>query len=222
MNILFFSTGDPNLAALKAEQAAAAANASSNSADQSPVPHQEETTPRGLNNWREATARAHTSAQLAMALYMLEASIAWDKSIMKAVSLTPARKAVSVKLRKRCLSFKATTQYNELLTTTQASVGIPANNTNQILLRFLSLPISSPQMSATNSRSYALLFTKSVGTCYSFYVGKDVCKTCLKSIIFLVLSRFYSSVTSECGVALFLRMMFLTFFSYLNIHSSVS
>ncbi|XP_034933752.1 bromodomain adjacent to zinc finger domain protein 2B isoform X2 [Chelonus insularis] len=78
-------TGDPNLAALKAEQAAAAANANSNSSDNS-TPHQppEETTPRGLNNWREATARAHTSAQLAMALYMLEASIAWDKSIMKA------------------------------------------------------------------------------------------------------------------------------------------
>ncbi|XP_054005110.1 bromodomain adjacent to zinc finger domain protein 2B-like isoform X6 [Hylaeus anthracinus] len=78
-------TGDPNLAALKAEQAAAA-NANSNNSDpsnQTPVP-QEETTPRGLNNWREATARAHTSAQLAMALYMLEASIAWDKSIMKA------------------------------------------------------------------------------------------------------------------------------------------
>ncbi|XP_068975356.1 bromodomain adjacent to zinc finger domain protein 2B-like isoform X17 [Bombus flavifrons] len=78
-------TGDPNLAALKAEQAAAA-NANSNNSDQSnqtPIP-QEETTPRGLNNWREATARAHTSAQLAMALYMLEASIAWDKSIMKA------------------------------------------------------------------------------------------------------------------------------------------
>ncbi|XP_033218898.1 bromodomain adjacent to zinc finger domain protein 2B-like isoform X3 [Belonocnema kinseyi] len=117
-------TGDPNLAALKAEQAAAAAaaaSASSNSADQSPAHHQEETTPRGLNNWREATARAHTSAQLAMALYMLEASIAWDKSIMKAVSLNPARKSVCVKLRKRCLSLKATTQYNELLTTTQAS-----------------------------------------------------------------------------------------------------
>ncbi|XP_043287942.1 bromodomain adjacent to zinc finger domain protein 2B isoform X2 [Venturia canescens] len=78
-------TGDPNLAALKAEQAAAA-NASLNSSDQggSSLPPQEETTPRGLNNWREATARAHTSAQLAMALYMLEASIAWDKSIMKA------------------------------------------------------------------------------------------------------------------------------------------
>ncbi|XP_015115440.1 bromodomain adjacent to zinc finger domain protein 2B isoform X8 [Diachasma alloeum] len=78
-------TGDPNLAALKAEQAAAAANANSNSSDGgSAPPPPEETTPRGLNNWREATARAHTSAQLAMALYMLEASIAWDKSIMKA------------------------------------------------------------------------------------------------------------------------------------------
>ncbi|XP_012227493.1 bromodomain adjacent to zinc finger domain protein 2B isoform X16 [Linepithema humile] len=79
-------TGDPNLAALKAEQAAAAANANSNNSEQNnqaPAPP-EETTPRGLNTWREATARAHTSAQLAMALYMLEASIAWDKSIMKA------------------------------------------------------------------------------------------------------------------------------------------
>ncbi|XP_071627099.1 bromodomain adjacent to zinc finger domain protein 2B isoform X14 [Temnothorax longispinosus] len=78
-------TGDPNLAALKAEQAAAA-NANSNNSEQNnqaPAPP-EETTPRGLNTWREATARAHTSAQLAMALYMLEASIAWDKSIMKA------------------------------------------------------------------------------------------------------------------------------------------
>ncbi|XP_068975351.1 bromodomain adjacent to zinc finger domain protein 2B-like isoform X12 [Bombus flavifrons] len=115
-------TGDPNLAALKAEQAAAA-NANSNNSDQSnqtPIP-QEETTPRGLNNWREATARAHTSAQLAMALYMLEASIAWDKSIMKAVSLTPARNSVCVKLRNRCVSLKATTQYNQLLTTSQAS-----------------------------------------------------------------------------------------------------
>ncbi|XP_014488409.1 PREDICTED: bromodomain adjacent to zinc finger domain protein 2B-like isoform X14 [Dinoponera quadriceps] len=77
-------TGDPNLAALKAEQAAAAANSNNSEQNsQAPVPP-EETTPRGLNNWREATARAHTSAQLAMALYMLEASIAWDKSIMKA------------------------------------------------------------------------------------------------------------------------------------------
>ncbi|XP_025986081.1 bromodomain adjacent to zinc finger domain protein 2B isoform X9 [Solenopsis invicta] len=78
-------TGDPNLAALKAEQAAAA-NANLNNSEQNnqaPAPP-EETTPRGLNTWREATARAHTSAQLAMALYMLEASIAWDKSIMKA------------------------------------------------------------------------------------------------------------------------------------------
>ncbi|XP_014299018.1 bromodomain adjacent to zinc finger domain protein 2B isoform X6 [Microplitis demolitor] len=115
-------TGDPNLAALKAEQAAAAANANSNSADNvASHPPPEETTPRGLNNWREATARAHTSAQLAMALYMLEASIAWDKSIMKAVSLTPARNSVCIKLRNRCVSLKATNQYNQLLTTSQSS-----------------------------------------------------------------------------------------------------
>ncbi|XP_070170214.1 bromodomain adjacent to zinc finger domain protein 2B isoform X10 [Polyergus mexicanus] len=116
-------TGDPNLAALKAEQAAAAnANNSNNSEqnNQTPAPP-EETTPRGLNTWREATARAHTSAQLAMALYMLEASIAWDKSIMKAVSLTTARNSVCAKLRNRCVSLKATNQYKQLLTTSQTS-----------------------------------------------------------------------------------------------------
>jgi len=123
-----YSTGDPNLAALKAEQAAAA-NANSNNSEQSnqaPAPP-EETTPRGLNTWREATARAHTSAQLAMALYMLEASIAWDKSIMKAVSLTTARNSVCAKLRNRCVSLKATNQYKQLLTTSQTSVGIRTN-----------------------------------------------------------------------------------------------
>ncbi|XP_030764884.1 bromodomain adjacent to zinc finger domain protein 2B-like isoform X3 [Sitophilus oryzae] len=42
--------------------------------------------PKGLGVWREAVNRASTSAQLAMCLYSLESSIAWDKSIMKAVS----------------------------------------------------------------------------------------------------------------------------------------
>lgn len=45
--------------------------------------------PKGLTVWREAVQRSNTSAQLAMCLYMLEASIAWDKSIMKAVRITP-------------------------------------------------------------------------------------------------------------------------------------
>lgn len=132
---LFHSTGDPNLAALKAEQAAAA-NANSNNSEQNnqaPAPL-EETTPRGLNTWREATARAHTSAQLAMALYMLEASIAWDKSIMKAVSLTTARNSVCAKLRNRCVSLKATNQYKQLLTTSQTSVGIRTNLLTEIVL----------------------------------------------------------------------------------------
>ncbi|XP_060523165.1 uncharacterized protein LOC132700053 isoform X3 [Cylas formicarius] len=40
--------------------------------------------PKGLTVWREAINRAVTSAQLAMCLYSLESSIAWDKSIMKA------------------------------------------------------------------------------------------------------------------------------------------
>lgn len=41
----------------------------------------------GLSSWREAVARSHTAAQLAMALYVLESCVAWDKSIMKAVSI---------------------------------------------------------------------------------------------------------------------------------------
>ncbi|CAH0698004.1 unnamed protein product [Spodoptera exigua] len=42
---------------------------------------------RGLANWREALSRCTTSAQLAMMLQALEAAIAWDKSIMKAVRM---------------------------------------------------------------------------------------------------------------------------------------
>lgn len=50
-----------------------------------------DTVPKGLVVWREAVAKSQTAAQLSMGLHMLEASIAWDKSIMKAVSpsLTP-------------------------------------------------------------------------------------------------------------------------------------
>ncbi|KAL1513282.1 hypothetical protein ABEB36_002708 [Hypothenemus hampei] len=40
--------------------------------------------PKGLTTWREGVNRASTSSQLAMLLYSLESSIAWDKSIMKA------------------------------------------------------------------------------------------------------------------------------------------
>jgi len=69
-----------------------------------------------------------------MALYMLEASIAWDKSIMKAVSLTTARNSVCAKLRNRCVSLKATNQYKQLLTTSQTSVGIRTNLLTKIVL----------------------------------------------------------------------------------------
>ncbi|XP_037903201.1 bromodomain adjacent to zinc finger domain protein 2B isoform X3 [Hermetia illucens] len=40
--------------------------------------------PKGLITWRDAVARSHTTSQLAMALYVLESCVAWDKSIMKA------------------------------------------------------------------------------------------------------------------------------------------
>jgi len=39
---------------------------------------------RGLQTWRDAVKGAKNAAQLAMAFYVLETSIAWDKSIMKA------------------------------------------------------------------------------------------------------------------------------------------
>lgn len=45
-----------------------------------------ETIPKGLLSWREAVQRSVTSSQLSMALYTLEQCVAWDKSIMKAVS----------------------------------------------------------------------------------------------------------------------------------------
>lgn len=75
------STGDPNLAAIAQE-------ASGSTAPAQPLPLLDDI-PKGLFVWREAINRAQTSAQLAMCLYSLEASIAWDKSIMKAVSHYP-------------------------------------------------------------------------------------------------------------------------------------
>nr|XP_024218419.1 bromodomain adjacent to zinc finger domain protein 2B isoform X4 [Halyomorpha halys] len=44
---------------------------------------------KGLTVWREALSKSQTAAQISMVLHALEASIAWDKSIMKAVSPTP-------------------------------------------------------------------------------------------------------------------------------------
>lgn len=73
------STGDPNLAAIAQEASGSAAPAQ-------PIPPPPDEIPKGLVVWRDAVNRAQTSAQLAMCLYSLEASIAWDKSIMKAVS----------------------------------------------------------------------------------------------------------------------------------------
>ena len=40
--------------------------------------------PKGLVVWRKAVSEAKTAAQLAMGFYVLETSIAWHKSIMKA------------------------------------------------------------------------------------------------------------------------------------------
>ena len=43
-----------------------------------------ENLPRGLVAWREGVKKALTAAQLATGFYVLETSIAWHKSIMKA------------------------------------------------------------------------------------------------------------------------------------------
>ena len=45
---------------------------------------EEEVLPKGLILWREGIRQAKTAAQVAMAFYVLETSIAWHKSIMKA------------------------------------------------------------------------------------------------------------------------------------------
>ena len=51
--------------------------------DDSPSKREQEL-PRGLVNWRQGVRKAKTAAQLAMGFYVLETSIAWHKSIMKA------------------------------------------------------------------------------------------------------------------------------------------
>ena len=40
--------------------------------------------PKALLTWREAVRRCETAAQVSMCFYVLETSVAWDKSIMKA------------------------------------------------------------------------------------------------------------------------------------------
>ncbi|XP_045483228.1 bromodomain adjacent to zinc finger domain protein 2B isoform X2 [Harmonia axyridis] len=72
------NTGDPNLAAIAQET-----TGTSSTSSQPPTPGPDDI-PKGLATWREALNRSQTSAQLAMCQYSLEASIAWDKSIMKA------------------------------------------------------------------------------------------------------------------------------------------
>ena len=52
--------------------------------------------PKGLLVWREAVGKTETAAQLAMCTYMLETAVAWDKSIMKAVSGVCVRVCVCV------------------------------------------------------------------------------------------------------------------------------
>ncbi|XP_044744368.1 bromodomain adjacent to zinc finger domain protein 2B isoform X1 [Coccinella septempunctata] len=87
------NTGDPNLAAIAQETTGAS---SSTSSSQPPTPGVDDI-PKGLATWREALNRSQTSAQLAMCQYSLEASIAWDKSIMKAVSATCAFSRVTAR-----------------------------------------------------------------------------------------------------------------------------
>lgn len=67
----------------KASAAAATPGASSGGGGEE---EEEAQLPPGLVRWREAVGACQTAAQLAMCLAHLEASIAWDRSIMKAVS----------------------------------------------------------------------------------------------------------------------------------------
>ena len=55
-----------------------------NNSTESNEPEEKSHLPRGLVTWREAVRKAQTAAQLAMGFYVLETSIAWHKSIMKA------------------------------------------------------------------------------------------------------------------------------------------
>lgn len=48
----------------------------------------DENAPTGLLRWREAVRESKTSAQLALLTHFLESCIAWDKSIMRAVSFS--------------------------------------------------------------------------------------------------------------------------------------
>jgi hypothetical protein len=69
--------------------------------------------PKGLIVWREAVIKAQTAAQLAMAFYMLEASIAWDKSIMKAVSATSNAVSVGIALTSPHSTLPSATQRDD-------------------------------------------------------------------------------------------------------------
>lgn len=87
----FYSTAEAQLAAIAHSQEAqqntnTLTNIPDNISDSGDMDDSDEILPKGLIQWRDAVSRSHTSAQLAMALYVLESCVAWDKSIMKAVS----------------------------------------------------------------------------------------------------------------------------------------
>ena len=54
--------------------------------DASPEPKHPEDVSSGLVTWRQAVILATNPAQLALCLMQLDASVAWEKSIMKVVS----------------------------------------------------------------------------------------------------------------------------------------
>lgn len=58
---------------------------SSGSTDELAENAADENAPSGLVRWREAVRECTTTSQLALLLHFLESSIAWDKSIMRAV-----------------------------------------------------------------------------------------------------------------------------------------
>lgn len=60
---------------------------SSGSTDELAENAADENAPSGLLRWRDAVRECVTSSQLALLLHFLESCIAWDKSIMRAVSI---------------------------------------------------------------------------------------------------------------------------------------
>ncbi|XP_061518779.1 uncharacterized protein LOC1277930 isoform X8 [Anopheles gambiae] len=78
------STTEAQMAVIAQQESHSNQNNVSNLSNCSNSSAEDENLPKGLLSWRDAVERSVTTAQLSMALYVLESCVAWDKSIMKA------------------------------------------------------------------------------------------------------------------------------------------